>query len=394
MHLLVLTGMVMSLSHAEPAAADDKPAQEANDPYPEAFRKRVDEAVDKGVDFLFARQRADGSWATASRLLEKGHELGVTALGTLACLAGGVRGDDRRIERAFAWLRKQELRKVYDVSVLMMALHARYSGPTKDAKLDRYGKLRTQDPCTSHMSKADKAWMQRCIDFLLEHQAGGHWRYPEDGLDLSNTQYALLGLWAASRCGFDIPDRVWFDSLSWLLTWQEKTGLPVQLQINEVRGRYRITWKEKAKARGFRYRQENPVTGSMTSAGLAGIAICQDELWSSRRFKAPLRKRTRRAIRDALAWLQKHFDVTKNPGEVGGGWHYYYLYGLERAGVIARQRFVGKHDWYLEGATWLLDKQRTDGSWTREDTLIDSAFAILFLKRSTRRTRSPVITPR
>ena len=55
---------------------------------------------------------------------------------------------------------------------------------------------------------------------MAKHQRDGHWRYPEDGLDLSNTQYALLGLWAASRCGFKIPESVWFKSLEWLRSRQ------------------------------------------------------------------------------------------------------------------------------------------------------------------------------
>jgi hypothetical protein len=132
----------------------------------------------------------------------------------------------------------------------------------------------------------------------------------------------------------------------------------------------------------------------MTTAGMAGLAICQDELWRSRRFTPDMRRASRRSIRDALAWMQDNFDVTRNPGEPSGGWHYYYLYGMERAGILARARFMGKHDWYKEGADYLLGAQRSDGSWaTGGDPQLDTAFAVLFLKRSTQRTRNPVITP-
>ena len=66
---------------------------------------------------------------------------------------------------------------------------------------------------------------------------------------------------------------------------------------------------------------------------------------------------------------------------------------MERAGILARARFMGKYDWYKEGADYLIKRQRSDGSWVREsDYLIDTAFAVLFLKRSTTRTRNPVIT--
>jgi len=131
----------------------------------------------------------------------------------------------------------------------------------------------------------------------------------------------------------------------------------------------------------------------MTTAGMAGVAICQDELWPSRKFTPAMRKRSRRSLRDALAWLQDNFDVTRNPGEPDGGWHYYYLYGMERAGILSRSRFFGQYDWYKQGADYLIERQRSDGSWVRSgDPQIDTAFAVLFLKRSTTRLRNPVIT--
>ena len=55
---------------------------------------------------------------------------------------------------------------------------------------------------------------------------------------------------------------------------------------------------------------------------------------------------------------------------------------------------MGKHDWYQEGAEFLLSAQRSDGGWYQQDDVqIDTAFAILFLKRSSSRTRNPAITP-
>ena len=382
----------LCFSLAFPASAGEEPERQENDPYPEEFRERVDKAVDKGVDWLMEKQRADGSWHTDSQKTE--HRMGVSALATLACLVGGVKADDPRIRQAFKHLMTFEFTKTYDTGVYLMALHAKYSvGYDESVEVDRYGERRIKDPCSTQMTPEDRKRMQDGVAFLIEHQRDGHWRYPEEGVDLSNTQYALLGLWAASRCGMRIPEKVWKDSLMWLLTYQERTGRPVELQVNEVRGDYRIAWTERAKARGFRYMPENPVTGAMTTAGMACLVICQDELWKSRRFTADERKASRRSIRDAMAWIQDNFDVTKNPGEHGGGWHYYYLYGLERAGVLARQRFMGAHDWYYIGANHLLDSQRSGGSWSREDTLLDTCFAILFLKRSSQRTRNPVITP-
>jgi hypothetical protein len=382
------------------SADDDGPApatkQEGNDPYPPAFRERVNRAVDRGVARLREAQQSDGTWAAPAALDR--WRLGYTALMTLALLAGGTPGDDAAIESAFTAMRPLPFASTYDVATLLLALHARYAGapdPWIEPQVDGSGRAPEDAPCAGRLTPEDRAWMQRGVDYLLAQQTDGHWRYPEDGLDLSNTQFALLGLWAAARCGLEVPEAAWMSSLSWLLSVQERTGRPVDLHVNEVRGDYRVVWIEKARARGFRYRDGEPVTGSMTTAGMAGIAICQEHLWSSRRMKPALRQRVRKALRDGMAWMQDNFTVAHNPGAIPPESHHtYYLYGMERAGLLARFRFMGRYDWYLEGATWLLETQQSNGSWNLHDYLRDTAFAILFLKRSAGRLRNPVITPR
>ena len=73
---------------------------------------------------------------------------------------------------------------------------------------------------------------------------------------------------------------------------------------------------------------------------------------------------------------------------------YYYLYALERAGIMSATETFGAHRWYVEGAEAILGAQRGDGSWIsplphgdRSETtnaVWDTCFAILFLKRATR----------
>ena len=89
-----------------------------------------------------------------------------------------------------------------------------------------------------------------------------------------------------------------------------------------------------------------------------------------------------------------------------GQWHYYYLYGLERACVIAGKRYLGDHEWYLEGARLLVDAQRDDGSWSSGQrtqfappdgasaaapAIVDTCFALLFLQRASLRPRAPLL---
>lgn len=50
------------------------------------------------------------------------------------------------------------------------------------------------------------------------------------------------------------------------------------------------------------------------------------------------------------------------------------------AGQVDR---IGAHDWYMEGAQWLLIRQRSDGAWAGHyGENVDTCFALLFLKRA------------
>ena len=75
-------------------------------------------------------------------------------------------------------------------------------------------------------------------------------------------------------------------------------------------------------------------------------------------------------------------------------WQCYHLYAVERAGRMLGFKKIGKQDWYAEGARWLLDNQKPDGSWrdagvdttARRPPYLDTAdtcFAILFLTLAT-----------
>jgi hypothetical protein len=67
---------------------------------------------------------------------------------------------------------------------------------------------------------------------------------------------------------------------------------------------------------------------------------------------------------------------------------YYYLYGLERAGVLLLAPKFGEHDWYDDGSRLIIGAQAGDGSWDAGDAgtvgpTCDTCFAILFLARGT-----------
>jgi hypothetical protein len=137
----------------------------------------------------------------------------------------------------------------------------------------------------------------------------------------------------------------------------------------------------------------------MTTVGIACLAIAMDELAALGRGDrargvgpdpalarelADLAPKVDQAVWDGIAWLAKHWSVEKNPES--GHWHYYYLYGLERAGVLWRQATLGEHDWYREGGELLCKAQRANGSWddlNDDHELVSTCFALLFLQRAT-----------
>jgi len=89
-------------------------------------------------------------------------------------------------------------------------------------------------------------------------------------------------------------------------------------------------------------------------------------------------------------WIGKNFSVTYNPGpyehaqmaENSPHQYLYYMYALERAGMLYGTEMMGKHKWYPEGAKVLIETQAANGSWGAGT--VDTCFAILFLKRATR----------
>lgn len=367
------------------SAEEDTAEQFDNSLYPIEFRVKVNAAIKRGVTRLRARQRGDGSIP-----LSRHYAMGGTSLAVLTLLKCGVKADDPQIVKAFAYLRPLEMTRTYSVACLLMAIDAKYApgrDPFSEKDYDKYGALVRKDPCAQVISKEDKAWMRKGVAWLVEHQRhDGVWRYPSGGYDLSNTQFALLGLHAATRCGITVKRQVWLDALEAMLRFQEQTGEPIEYRANEVRGRYRFEWTERALTRGFRYHKGTQVNGSMTTAGLTSLIICQNRLWRSRGFGGEMRVKSRRGIRDAMAWLQHHFRVDHNPW-AGNHWHYYYLYGLERCGILGRYRFLGQHDWYKAGADVILANDAVRAG------SVDSCFALLFLKRATSRMNAPVITP-
>jgi len=383
----------------------------------DAFLLRVNEAVRKGVEYVLNAQAEDGTFADAYKREWPG---GPTAICLLALLKSGVPRTDAAIEKGFERLRRTPLQRTYSVALTLMALEARWAPQKVEERIKGTTSAR---PGRIQTPKDDLEWMNRLAWFLLKNMTYSKyltqgasiigdkdcWSYPRDRSgDHSNTQYAILGLRSAQRCGVNVRREVWESTwvkvIEHFLSIQEKDG-PKRRRwklIEDSKYGY-VSYKPMTAvpdlARGWAYgagvdpKAESSqhiyaTSGSMTTVGVASLLIGLEGLIGIRSGKLNARRRAHieKAARDGLAWLDLHFTVEKNPGHPQGEWLYYYLYGLERAAVLAGVRNLGQHDWYREGAQFLIDHQDGDGRWTHKSSCGDLAptcFALLFLTKAT-----------
>jgi hypothetical protein len=181
-----------------------------------------------------------------------------------------------------------------------------------------------------------------------------------DNGDNSNSQYAALGIRACAAAGCEFDPAILKLAAGWWEKSQHKDG---------AWGYYDTRGAELS-------------YGSMTAGGMASLCIYR---WL---MKQDYKKD--RVVLGAADWLTKEFRVDDNP-KYPKSWGFYYLYALERAGILYGTERFGKHEWYAEGAEWLLKQQKADGSWSgppqenfQANHLSETCFAILFLRRATK----------
>jgi hypothetical protein len=270
---------------------------------------RVPVAIARGVSWLLAQQELDGAWAYA----QADYHHGMTALAAYALLKCGVKRGHPAVVRAFDLMATREPAKTYEAGLELMARGA----------LD---------------DEAELPRMQAIVDRMLSWQGGG-WSYPSIQPDLSNTQYAAMGLRAAALHGVKIPNEVWTRLGDEVLLHQEKAG-----------GAY--------EPEGFGYYANGPAYGSATTGGVCVLQICNDQLLKAGAPKALFGVAAKRG----LAWLDRNFAPHANP-KGDATWIWYWLYGVERVGGLCNVTELGGKNWYREGASHVISQQKPDGSW-------------------------------
>jgi hypothetical protein len=313
-------------------------------------------SIARGCAFLASNQNPNGSFGAAG-FGRGSYPVGPSALTTLALLNSGVSPSDPVIVKALNYLRGfRDPGGTYETSLVLMALVA-----AKDSERD---KLRIA-------ALAERLeGMQTTRGPFAGMWNYGHGAYGGGTEDNSNTQFAVLGLREAAVAGFKVRRKTWELTLKHFADSQNGDG-------------------------GWGYHLLDPSTGSMTCSGIGSLVICEQMLGSTEDDTNPdgtpkccsKSPRTTASLRRAVEWFEHYFAVGVNPGH-GASWVLYYLYGVERAGRLSGQRFFGSHDWYREGATYLIEGQsRLHGSWNatftsvESDRVVASSFALLFLSK-------------
>jgi len=314
-------------------------------------------AILRGRRFLRQDLLEDGVsiWPTSPEW--PGTKVGATALSVLALRVAGIPPKDEAIQTAWkatlfhsGGLRGDLEGYTYALSLLAMAIEA----------VDRTKYKTLQEAVARHLVRGqleNGQWTYYCKpkEYGVRPGAG----------DNSNTQFAILGLRSARRCGVAIPREVW-----------EKTAQFWFSAINPYGG-----W-------GYGPKGSHDHEVSMTAAGISTLAICAEALHGPAALKE-IRANVRVSsgqIRLGELLLGKGYEAEE----------IYTLYGVERACILTGTRRFNDFDWYQEGAKILLETQKENGSWG-DNTVrgvstgrgygeaCDTAFALLFLKRATTR---------
>ena len=361
--LLAISAALLSFAPQDPRGK----SRETVDP------KKVNEAIDKGAAFLLKRY-ADGadnsSWTSPVELL------------VLTLDHCNVKPDHPAFVKCLEKMLSSKLHFTYRVALQAMALH-RLDPKKYVDRIAECAQWLVDTQCAEGEwgypgTLKDENENPKKVEGAPPKKEGETWKIqrkmradPKVKGDQSNAQFALLGLRACQESGVEIPKETWAGALKFQLATQRQDG----------------GW-------GYYFRDQRDKTsyGSLTLAGVSAVAICRFYLGVKDPMKDP-------SVQRGIQWIMRRLDFGENPLVTQSNvidpraWHYYYLYSIERTGILCNTEKFGDKEWYPGGAKYLILNQRHDGSWSTEVRLQwraagsmetpDTCFALLFLTRST-----------
>ena len=329
----------------------------------------VDKAIERGVNYIWSKYKKTGhtrwgnpweeSWYRPDGKHNEKHNIfgGYTALAVYTLLTCDESYQGERMKHAINWLVKNPTKGTYPLA-LRTQVWAKLPANLGRALLAKESMKLVRSisqPAKGEPLVANKFRRWGTYGYVSSGRPG-------IGGDHSNTQFGVLGVWAAARKNIEIPQGYWELVFKHWVASQNGDG---GWGYASTPGRNNDTGAMRTKA-------------TMVPAGLASLFIAIDNIFAAeyvrcgKKFEVP-------AIEKGLAWLEKNFKIP--PGRVD----HYNLYGIERVGLASGYKYFGKKDWYKLAATKLINSQSGHGGFGYG--LADTCFALLFLARG----RSPVM---
>jgi hypothetical protein len=371
-----------------------RPAPAAVPPLTAKEQRRVQEAIDRGVTYLRRTQLPTGSWiigkeGVADDYAPPYYAAGFAGLGGLALLESGVPAGDPAVQAASRYIRKSgpRLFRTYDVTLALLFLDR--LGDARDQPLVRSLALRLaagQTPLggwgyncpllstarEKNLSETLRKKTRADVPARFQPPPAARRGQARESADNSNTQFAILALGAARR-----------------------HALPLDFTLGLLEQRFRLA----ENGEGWDYRWDPGIPkgyGSMTCVGLLALAVGRA---ATEEKPAPQDKPGQAPAEDPhMAWGLKLLGAyLRDPSDFRGfarastfgprgALNLYFMWSVERVGVLCGVDTIGGTDWYRWGAGLLLPAQRPDGSWLGRGSMgypaADTCFALLFLKRS------------
>ena len=323
----------------------------------------ISRAVERGTAFVRNAQEADGTWNFTH---SHQHRLGMTALAGLALMENGIAADDPAILAAKQAVERLAVQsnQTYDLALAILFLARQGQGRKESGEMVPLLASRLEGggnggywtytvPVKSDRQAEGLAWGPRTLRRAAARQVRE--TPPDWDGDNSNTQFALLGLWAAGRNAFDADQA-----------------------LESIDRHFRSTQHRDG---GWGYRQGTPGSHAMSCAGLMGLAMAAARPGLAERQTARARGAALAADPAFQAALQA---VSRDARTINEHSDIYYLWSLERVCVALGLSLLDGFDWYAAGARILLDQQQSDGSWPhgRWGVYPSTCLSLLFLRKA------------
>lgn len=310
-----------------------------------AAREVADSDISRVIDeikrYLYAQEKADGTWPSPQMPNVPG--AGPGALALFALLEADEEIDNPQIKLALNALASQNLngcgQRTY-VTALRTMIFSQVVPRQKDSN---YKELLKKE--IDWLKKGDRG------EKTLLNEGAWHYQGPDSGGDNSCSQMGLLALWEADAAGQEIEAKLFQKIENTWVTRQQADG-------------------------GWGYAPENKATTvSMTAAGLASMFICRDIL----NAPAASYQQKQKCIDAAWGYLGKTLDPNFVSYQYTRG---YLPFCVQRVGMTTGRKFIGKMDWFAEGAAVLCEpKPGGRGYGGQWGSIVEAGFELIFLAR-------------